>query len=101
VTIENSAPLLEAGMQRVHARGRTAEALLGIALDVIEPFASDYLSPADYKRLCDRVAGPVSAAAQAALATLVDELEAARLVDDRDVLDRLSRPASLLAVAAE
>ena len=99
-TEASAATVLNARMQRVHARGRTAEALLGIALDVFEPFALDYLSPDDYKRLCDLVAAPVSVAAHAAVETLVHELAAVRPLEAGDLQQRLSRPRAAL-VASE
>jgi hypothetical protein len=51
----------------VHAEQRVADALLGVALDVLEPFASDYLSADDYNRLCELLQAPVGAASEAAL----------------------------------
>jgi hypothetical protein len=61
-------------LESVRAQERVADALLGVALDVLEPFACDYLSAADYSQLCARVQAPVSAATEAALATFMSEL---------------------------
>ena len=69
-----TAEFLAARLRAVHARGRTADVLLGIALDVLEPYALDYLSAVDYRRLCDLVTEPVNAATEAAQATLAQEL---------------------------
>ena len=61
-------------LQSVRAQERVADALLGVALDVLEPFACDYLSAADYSQLCAVVQAPVSAATEVALAAFIDEL---------------------------
>ena len=74
--------LLHARLQSVHARGRVADVLLGISLDVLEPFANDYLSPEEYLRLCGLVRSSVDAACEAALSTIATELA---LVADADV----------------
>jgi hypothetical protein len=58
----------------VHAEQRVADALLGVALDVLEPFASDYLSADDYNRLCELLQAPVGAASEAALTTIARDL---------------------------
>jgi hypothetical protein len=67
-------PGLQARLESVHARGRVADVLLGVTLDVLEPFASDYLSADEYSRLCKLVQGSVDAAAEAALTTIAAEL---------------------------
>ena len=60
---------LRARLHSVHARGRVADALLGVALDVVQPFASDYLSADEFNHLSELVQAPVDAATQAALTT--------------------------------
>ena len=65
---------LEARLQAVHAGGRIADALLGVALDVIEPFASEYLSADEYDHLRRATEPPVHAATRAAVATLTSQL---------------------------
>ncbi len=82
--------VLEARLHSVHARGRVADVLLGVALDVLEPFASDYLSADEYVRLCGLVQSSVDAAAQAALAMIAREL-ALVAEADADVTRRLQR----------
>ncbi len=82
--------LLQARLESVRARGRVADVLLGVALDVIEPFASDYLSAAEYARLCRLVEASVDAAATAALTTI--EIELALVAEvDIDIDRRLRR----------
>jgi hypothetical protein len=66
---------VEARLHAVHAGGRIADALLGVALDVMEPFASEYLSAEEYDRLRCAAEAPVKAATQAALATLTSQLD--------------------------
>jgi len=79
---------LRGRLDSVHAEQRVADALLGVALDVLEPFASDYLSPDDYDRLCNLLQAPVNAASEAALTTIVTEL--VRLLEaDPDIAARL------------
>jgi hypothetical protein len=82
--------LLQARLQSVHALGRVADVLLGVALDVLEPFASDYLSADEYARLCGCVQSSVDAAAQAALATIASELALVAEADP-DITRRLHR----------
>jgi hypothetical protein len=65
---------MHARLRSAFARERIADALLGVALDAVEPFASDYLSADEYERLCDLVQGPVDAATDDALATIAREL---------------------------
>jgi hypothetical protein len=80
--------LLQARLHSVHADGRVADALLGVALDVVEPFASDYLSADAYTRLCRLVQAPVDAATEAALTSIARVL--ALVVDaDPDITRRL------------
>jgi hypothetical protein len=64
-------------LQAVHASGRVAHTLLGVALDLVAPYASDYLSADDYNRLAELIEEPVQAATAAALTTLTIELDAA------------------------
>ncbi len=81
---------LLARLRSVQARGRVADCLLGVALDVVEPFASDYLSADDYLRLCRRIQATVDAATEAALRTLAIELAQAA-EGDPDLARRLQR----------
>jgi hypothetical protein len=82
--------LLQARLQSVHARGRIADVLLGVALDVLEPFASDYLSADEYARLCGLVQASVDAASDAALTTIATELALVPEAD-LDMTRRLQR----------
>jgi hypothetical protein len=61
-------------LRSAYARERIADAILGVALDVVEPFAGDYLSADDYNRLCGLLQGPVGEATDAALTTISREL---------------------------
>jgi hypothetical protein len=82
--------VLKARLRSAHARERVADTLLGVALDVIEPFASDYLSPDVYNDLCGTVQLPVDRATEAAVTTMVSEL--ARVLEaDADVARRFPR----------
>ncbi|HEY8870475.1 MAG TPA: hypothetical protein VIM30_13955 [Candidatus Limnocylindrales bacterium] len=69
----DSSPV-RAHLQSVQARRRIADALLGVTLDVVEPFACDYLSSADYLRLVTLVEAPIQAATEEALTTIEREL---------------------------
>ncbi len=91
---------LSSRLDLVHAQARVADALLGVALDVLEPFASDYLSAADYSRACVAVLAPVSAATEAALAAITRELA---LVVEADpwIAARLDRTQNSEHAAAE
>jgi hypothetical protein len=82
-------PRLADRLRAVHARGRISESLLGVALDVIEPYASDYLSPDDYRRVCELVREPVEAASEAALAALVEALIPTISDSDPDLVARI------------
>jgi hypothetical protein len=82
--------LLQARLESVQALGRVADVMLGIALDVIEPFASDYLSAAEYGRLCRLVQASVDAAVTAALTTIESEIALVAEVDS-DINRRLRR----------
>jgi hypothetical protein len=81
---------LYARMGSVHAEERVADALLGVALDILQPFACDYLSTAEYGQLCAAIRWPVSAATEAALMTFVSELICLRAADPR-IEARLNR----------
>jgi hypothetical protein len=81
--------LLEARLRAVHARGRVSETLLGVALDAIEPYASDYLSAEEYRRVCELVSAPVEAASEAALAALREALLPALGEQDAAVATRV------------
>ena len=72
--ISTTPTALSSRLDLVHAEARVADALLGVALDVLEPFACDYLSTADYSHLCMAVRAPVSAATEAAVAAITREL---------------------------
>ena len=61
-------------LESVHAQDRVADALLGVALDVLEPFACDYLSADDYRLLCATLRASISAATEAALERFLSEL---------------------------
>lgn len=100
VPTETSA-LLDSRLRAVHARGRLAETLLGIALDTLEPYALDYLSPRDYRRLCQIVEGPVRIAMDAAEAALARELVEAIATADPAFIERLEVLRRRTAVAAE
>jgi hypothetical protein len=84
------ASLLQARLESVRARGRVADVLLGVVLDVIEPFASDYLSGDEFARLCGLLEACVDAASTAALTTIESELGLVAEVDI-DVDRRLRR----------
>lgn len=89
LTVIDSNSLL-ARLRSVYGRARVADALLGVTLDVIEPFAVDYLSADEYIRLCGRVQAAIDAATEVALATIAVEL--ARVAEaDPDLTRRLQR----------
>jgi hypothetical protein len=88
MTTHTNSSLLDARLRSVQARGRIADVLSGVALDVIEPFATDYLSADEYDHLCSLVQGPVRAVTEVALRSMETELTA--LVDsDEPVARRL------------
>jgi len=92
LTLTDSNDML-ARLNSVHARGRLADTVLGVTLDVVEPFASEYLSSDDYRRLCLRLQATVDTATEAALATIAIEL--GRVVEaDPDLTRRLQRASS-------
>jgi hypothetical protein len=72
--ISTNPKALSSRLDAVHAQARVADALLGVALDVLEPFASEYLSAGDYSHACVAVRAPVRAATEAALAAITREL---------------------------
>ena len=72
-TRTDSSPIHER-LRSAYARERIADAILGVALDAVEPFASDYLSADDYDRLCGLVQGPVGEATNAAMTTIARRL---------------------------
>ena len=90
MTAPRDSGLLRAGLLSVRARERVADVLLGVVLDVVEPYASDYLSADEYSRLCGLVRASVDAAADAALATIETEL-AVVAEADLDIGRRLRR----------
>jgi hypothetical protein len=74
MTTDATSAVMPGRLSSVHAEQRISDALLGVALDVLEPFASDYLSAEDYDRLCRLLEAPVTAASEAALTTIAKEL---------------------------
>jgi hypothetical protein len=82
--------LLQTRLLSVYAHGRVEDVLLGVALDVLEPFASEYLSGDEYLRLRGLVHGSAEAAAEAALATMTSAL-ALIAEADPDIRRRLQR----------
>jgi len=74
MTTDTASAAMPGRLHSVRAEQRLADALLGVALDVLEPFASDYLSADEYDHLCTLLEAPVSAASEAALTTLAREL---------------------------
>jgi hypothetical protein len=82
--------VLQARLRSAHAHERVADALLGVALDLIEPFASDYLSPDDYNDLRSILNAPVDVGTEAALTTIMSEL-ALVLEADGDIARRFPR----------
>jgi hypothetical protein len=90
MTAHTDSGLLRAGLLSVRAQKRVADVLLGVVLDVVEPYASDYLSADEYSRLCGVVRASVDAAADAALATIETEL-ALVAEADLDISRRLRR----------
>lgn len=79
--IPRASTALIARLDSVRAEKRVAEALLGVVLDVLEPFACDYLSAGDYSHLCAVVRAPVKVATEAALTTIVTQLALAVQAD--------------------
>jgi hypothetical protein len=90
MTTVASASVLSGRLNAVHAEQRVVDALLGVALDVLEPFASDYLSADDYTRLCSLLEAPVGTASVAALTTLARELVLI-LESDPEIAARLEK----------
>jgi hypothetical protein len=74
MTTDAASAAMHGRLYSVRAEQRVTDALLGVALDVLEPFASDYLSADEYDRLCTLLEAPISAASDAALTTLAREL---------------------------
>ena len=85
----NGTEATAARLATVHASGRVAHTLSGVALDLVAPYAGDYLSADDYNRLSQLLDEPVQAATSAALATLTSALDAAIDALDEDDLARL------------
>jgi hypothetical protein len=90
MTAHTDSGLLQAGLLSVRAQERVADVLLGVVLDVVEPYASDYLSADEYSRLCSVVRASVDAAVDAALATIENELSLVPEAD-LDISRRLRR----------
>jgi hypothetical protein len=82
--------VLSGRLSSVHAEQRISDALLGVALDVLEPFASDFLSADDYTRLCSLLEAPVTTASVAALTTIARELVLI-LESDLEIAARLEK----------
>jgi hypothetical protein len=80
--------IIQSRLREVHAAGRITDVLLGVALDVLHPFAADYLSADDYRRLIATVEAPVKDAAERGLATLAEELAGVISEVDSRVIDR-------------
>jgi hypothetical protein len=76
-------------LREVRASGRVTDVLLGVALDVLQPYASDYLSAADYQRLIALVETPVREATQGGVAILAEGLRRALSGADPAVISRL------------
>ncbi len=77
-------------VKEAQARGRLAETLHEVALDLVEPSAHDHLDRADWDRLCSVVHGPVELATQAALDTLLRALEDASDEIEPEMVARLA-----------
>jgi hypothetical protein len=73
----------------VQARGRVAQCLLAVALDLVEPFASEYLSREAYQEVSDLLRGPAETATEMALATLIGELVRVATAGDPRVAPRV------------
>lgn len=61
-------------LQATRAPGRVTAVLLGVALDVVVPYATDYLSAEDYAALSRMLEGPARRASDLALTTLAEDL---------------------------
>jgi len=85
----NGTDTTTARLASVRASGRVAHTLLGVALDLVAPYAGDYVSADEYNRLSKLVEGPVEAATSVALATLTSALDAAIDSLDPEELVRL------------
>ena len=73
----NARSELPARLRSSHATTRVTHTLLGVASDLVAPYASDYLSPDDYDWLSALIERPVESATESALATLAADLEVA------------------------
>jgi hypothetical protein len=89
MTTMTGAGTLEERLRAVSAHGRVAECLLGVGLDVIEPYASDYLSADEYSRLCALLLDRIDGAANVALDALADALAPALKTEDPALMARL------------
>ena len=89
MTMMTGGGTLEDRLRALHAHGRVAESLLGVALDVVEPYASDYLSADEYNRLCELLRKRVDAAADVALGALADALAPTLTSEDPVLAARL------------
>ena len=75
------------------ATGRLADVLTGVALDVLHPFASEYLPADEYRelvRLLEPLSGEVAAAALAMPADELDRLQVSHELDPALRLEVLS-----------
>ncbi len=73
----------------VRAAARVRDVLLGVALDALQPYASDYMAAVDYRRLLAVVDDAVREASDAGLATLLKSLTRAIAAADQDLVVRL------------
>jgi hypothetical protein len=76
-------------LRAVRAHGRVAESVLAVALDLVEPFASEYLPPDDYRDVSELLRGPAEAATDTALATLISELLQVAAAGDPKIASRV------------
>jgi hypothetical protein len=81
--VEQERILVRLGEAR--ARGRLTDALTGIALDVVYPYASEYLPAGAYRDLVGLLEPVSGKVATAALAMLADELDRLLASDGSDL----------------
>jgi hypothetical protein len=80
---------LAASVRAAHVSARVADALRGVALDAVVPYAADYLAPADYERLRALVDPAVGTASEVAVDALAAALADAVEESDPDLIARL------------
>ena len=66
---------IRARLAEVRASPRMRDVLVGVALDVLHPYASEYLAAVDYRRLIGLVEPSASAIAAATIDLLAEELD--------------------------